>query len=144
MCSFFVDLVVVNQLSDLTMQLFLPFLVLAEPKLEGISCYVLKGLLGLREHQFQELAVCPTCASLKSLAELQDDSQCRYAPFGTDPCNKEMGKRIRSLSGEVFSRPLKTFVFNGVANQLSIMLARPFRAAARTLAQTKAESRNFC
>jgi hypothetical protein len=122
-CSFFMYLVVLNHLSDATMQLFLPFLVLYEPRLTDMSCYVLKGLLDIRDHQFQKFAVCPKCASLKTFDELQADSICRCSHFGI-PCNTEMGKRTRSVSGQVVLQPLKTFAFEGVTKQLRRMVAR--------------------
>jgi hypothetical protein len=117
-------LVVLNHLSDITLQLFLPFLVMYEPRLADMSCHVLKGLLGIRDHQFQKFAVCPKCASLKTFDELQSDSTCRVSQFGASPCNTEMGKRMRSLSGRVVLQPLITFAFEGVTNQLRRLIAR--------------------
>lgn len=126
-CSFFMYVVYSYNLSDAALELFLPLLTLYAPELASFTAHSLKGLLGIGQHTFQKYAVCPSCASLKSLQELKLDPVCRFDPFANGkPCNTNMGRQERSvLTGMGDVKPLKTFAFSGVRAQLQRMLARP-------------------
>jgi hypothetical protein len=126
-CSFFMYVIYLHNLSDAALELFLPLLVLYAPELSTFTAQKLKDLLGIGQHTFQKYAVCPKCASLKSFADLQLDPVCRFDPFGSGkPCNTELGTRARSLLGAFgHVQPHKTFAYSGICTQLKRMLARP-------------------
>jgi len=123
-CSLFIYLLHLNHISTDHLDMILPFLALYAPELNDISSYVLLGLLGIRENKFTQYAVCPKCASLKTLEEVQFDPICRNITFKS-PCGMFMVDEHRLMSGEVQRVPKLTAAVNSVAKQLQQMFLRP-------------------